>query len=82
MRDLQNMPVNFPCALIDLGDAKHTQLSRLAQQADVGLQITLADIIYNGIDGGSPAVEKERELQIFDLILVILLRHNRRRFGH
>lgn len=66
--NIEQPPVNFPCTLIDLGDAKHTQLSRLAQQVDVGLQITLADIIYNGIDAGSPAMEKERELQIFDLI--------------
>lgn len=60
MRELQNMPVNFPCALIDLGDAKYTQLSRLAQQADVGLQITLADIIYNGIDEGPGCRKRAR----------------------
>ena len=66
--NIEQPPVNFPCALIDLGEATYSQLSRQAQQADLEIQITLADLIYNGIDQGSPEEEKERELRIFDLI--------------
>lgn len=66
--NLLQPPVNFPCALIDLGEAAFSQLSRRAQQADAELQVTLADIVYNGIDQGSPEMEKSRELQIFDWI--------------
>lgn len=61
-------PVNFPCVLIDIGEAEYSQLSRLSQMVDVELQLTLADIIYDGVDQGSPDEEKEREFQIFDLI--------------
>lgn len=66
--NIEQPPVNFPCALIDLGEVTYSQLSRQAQQADVEIQITLSDIIYNGIDQGSPEEEKARELHIFDLI--------------
>lgn len=66
--NIDQPPVNFPCALIDLGEATYSQVSRLAQQAELVLQVTLSDIIYNGIDQGTPEMEKARELQIFDLI--------------
>ncbi|MEG1669348.1 hypothetical protein [Chryseobacterium sp.] len=48
--DMTQPPVNFPCALLDLGDMEFSQRGSLTQQGEGILTISLADIMYNGID--------------------------------
>lgn len=66
--NFEQPPVNWPCCLIDLGDADFKQLGKQTQQADATLQLTLADIQYNGVVPALPQTEMEKAFLIFDII--------------
>ncbi|MEG1762903.1 MAG: hypothetical protein RR256_04765 [Bacteroidales bacterium] len=66
--DIPQPPVNFPCALIDLGDMEFSQRGCLTQQGEGTLTISLSDIMYNGIDNVTPEILQEKEFAIFNTI--------------
>lgn len=61
-------PVDFPCALIDLGNADFSSAGMKSQQVEAMVNITIADIRYNGITPALPAKQAGKAFEIFDLI--------------
>lgn len=66
--NFEQPPVDFPCALIDLGGAQFSSAGRNTQQVEAIVNITIADLRFNGITPNLPDREKERAFEIFDLI--------------
>lgn len=66
--NFEQPPVNFPCALIDLGGVEYTSSGRNIQQADAILNITVADIRYNGISANMPKNIQDKAFEIFQII--------------
>lgn len=61
-------PVNFPCALIDLGEIKYIQQGRNVQQADAILNITVADMFTDGVTSYTPEGKTDGEFEIYSVI--------------
>ncbi|MCB6971839.1 MULTISPECIES: hypothetical protein [Butyricimonas] len=71
-------PVDFPCVLIDLGEAEFSQAGQNTQQVIATLNVTIADIRYNGVSARLPIKQQEREFEIFSLIENV----NKKLHGH
>jgi hypothetical protein len=65
---LDQPPVNFPCALLDLAEVNYTQGGRGTQQAEAILNVTLADIRYDGVNPYHPAAVNEKAFGIFRIM--------------
>lgn len=66
--NFEQPPVDFPCALIDLGNAEFSSAGMKTQQVEAIVNITIADIRYNGITSALPAERADKAFEIFDLI--------------
>ena len=66
--NFEQPPVNFPCVLIDLGDAEFSQAGQYTQRVVATLNVTIADLRYNGISAILPTQQRDREFEIFSLI--------------
>lgn len=66
--NFERPPVNYPCALIDLGEADCSQAGNRSQMVEAVARITIADIRYQGIHPEAPEADRERAFGIFDLI--------------
>lgn len=66
--NFEQSPVDFPCALIDLGNAQFSSAGRNTQQVEATVNITIADLRFNGITPNMPDREKEKAFEIFNLI--------------
>lgn len=66
--NFEQPPVNFPCALIDLGNAEFSSAGMKSQQVEAVVNITIADIRYNGISPDLPPDETDKAFEIFDLM--------------
>ncbi len=66
--NFERPPVNYPCALIDLGEADYSQAGNRSQMVEAVARITIADIRYQGIHPDAPNEDRERAFGIFDLI--------------
>lgn len=66
--NFEQPPVDFPCALIDLGGAQFSSAGRNTQQVEAIVNITIADLRFNGITPNLPNREKEKAFEIFNLI--------------
>lgn len=64
--NFEQPPVDFPCVLIDLGNAHFSSAGRNAQQVEAIVNITIADFRLNGITPNIP--EQEKAFEFFDLI--------------
>ncbi|MDR1681900.1 MAG: hypothetical protein LBS25_00710 [Candidatus Symbiothrix sp.] len=66
--NFEQPPVDFPCALIDLGRVDYSNRGRNVQQAKATLIITIADIRYDGVAPFNPDDVNEQAFSIFRLI--------------
>lgn len=66
--NFEQPPVNFPCALIDLGNAEFSSAGMKSQQVETIVNITIADIRYNGVSPVLPSDQADKAFEIFDLI--------------
>lgn len=66
--NFEQPPVNWPCALVDLGEVKYTQAGRGTQQAEAILNITVADICFDGLNTRLPELNRERIGELFRII--------------
>ena len=66
--NFEKPPVNFPCALIDLGEAKYSQVGNRFQMAEATLNIILADVQFQGIVPTARERDRQRAFGIFNLI--------------
>lgn len=66
--NFEQPPVAFPCALIDLGSAQFTSAGRNTQQVEATVNISIADIRYDGITPALPEVQANNAFEIFNLI--------------
>lgn len=66
--NFEQPPVNWPCALVDLGEVKYTQAGRAIQQAEAILNITIADIRFDGLNTRLPEQNRQRIGEIFRII--------------
>ena len=66
--NFEQPPVNFPCVLIDLGDAEFSQAGQYTQRVVAPLNVTIADLRYNGLSAILPTQQRDREFEIFSLI--------------
>ncbi len=70
-----NMPVQWPCCLIDLQNAQFSNISkninkrpRDRQNATINIELTLANIRLTNTSYKAPAMQKENAWKLFDLI--------------
>jgi hypothetical protein len=66
--NLEQPPVNFPCALIDLGEVAYSNAGQDTQRAEAIMNITVADICYNGINLFNPEDANRQEFDMFRLL--------------
>jgi len=66
--NFEQPPVNWPCALVDFGEVKYTQAGRNTQQADAILNITIADIRFDGLNTRLPEKNRQRIGEVFRII--------------
>lgn len=66
--NFEQPPVNWPCALVDFGEVKYTQAGRQTQQADAILNITVADIRFDGLNTRLPEKNRDRIGELFRII--------------
>lgn len=66
--NLEQPPVNFPCALIDLENIQYSSAGKGVQQAEAVINISIADIRRNGVSTDLPGGETDTEYEIFSLI--------------
>lgn len=66
--NFEQPPVDFPCVLIDLGNADFSSAGMKSQQVEAIVNITIADIRYNGLTPALPAEQAGKAFEIFDLI--------------
>ena len=76
--NFEQPPVDFPCVLVDLGDAEFSQAGKHTQQVVATLNVTIADIRYNGLSTKLPERQRDREFEIFSLIENV----NKKLHGH
>lgn len=66
--NFEQPPVNFPCVLIDLGNAEFSSAGMKSQQVEAVVNITIADIRYNGVSPVLPRDQQDKAFEIFNLI--------------
>jgi len=66
--NFEQPPVDWPCALIDLGNAEFSSAGIKTQQVDATVNITIADIRYHGVSAVTPPEQEGKAFAIFDLI--------------
>lgn len=66
--NFEQPPVNFPCALVDLGEIRYTQAGRNTQQAEATLNVTIADIRFDGITMALPKDKQGKAFEVFRII--------------
>lgn len=66
--NFEQPPVDWPCALIDLGDAEFSSAGMKTQQVEATVNITIADIRYHGVSPVLPPEQEAKAFEIFDLI--------------
>ena len=60
--NFEQPPVNFPCVLIDLGNAEFSSAGMKSQQVEAVVNITIADIRYNGVSHVLPRDQRRGHL--------------------
>ena len=66
--NFEQPPVDWPCALIDLGNVDFSSAGMRSQQAEAIVNITIADIRYHGVTPVLPRDRESKAFEIFDLI--------------
>ena len=66
--NFEQPPVDWPCALIDLGNVDFSAAGMRSQQAEAVVNITIADIRYHGVTPVLPRDQEDKAFEIFDLI--------------
>ena len=66
--NFEQPPVEWPCVLIDLGNAEFSSEGMKAQQVHATLNITIADIRYHGVSSVLPPEQEAKAFEVFDLI--------------
>ncbi len=66
--NFEQPPVAWPCALVDLGECKYTQNGRRSQTAEAILNISIADIRFDGLNTRLPEKNRERIGELFRII--------------
>lgn len=66
--NFEQPPVDWPCALIDLGNAEFSSEGMKAQQVEATVNITIADIRYHSVSSVLPPEQEAKAFEIFDLI--------------
>lgn len=66
--NFEQPPVDWPCALIDLGEVAYTSAGHGRQQTEATVNITIADLRYNGLTPNLPQPDQDKSFEIFDLI--------------
>lgn len=66
--NFEQPPVDWPCALIDLGEVAYTSAGQGRQQTEATVNITIADLRYNGLTPNLPQPDQDKAFEIFDLI--------------
>lgn len=66
--NFEQPPVDWPCALIDLGNAEFSSAGMKSQQVEAVVNITIADIRHQGVSSRLPSDQADKAFEIFDLI--------------
>lgn len=66
--NFEQPPVDWPCALIDLGNAEFSAAGMKSQQVEAVVNITIADIRHQGVSSRLPLDQADKAFEIFDLI--------------
>ena len=66
--NFEQPPVNFPCALIDIGNITYSQAGNNTQLADAILNITVADVQNQGINPAMPPMLQANSFRLFTLL--------------
>lgn len=65
--NFEQPPLNFPCALIDLGSAEFSQASNRVQLGEGVINITIADVNQSVVQN-MPQAMQNNSFRIFDII--------------
>lgn len=66
--NFEQPPVDWPCALVDLGNAEFSSAGMKSQQVEAVVNITIADIRHQGVFSRLPSDQADKAFEIFDLI--------------